>query len=356
MIEKKYRHMFDQISPEPQLVEEMCAKAGRQKKSEGMRAGRGRMLRTAVACAALVLAVFAGMPLLAESAPQVYRVIQMVSPAAAQFFRPVKKSCVYDGIKMEVESVYIHEETAEIYVSMQDLEGDRIDATTDLFDSYSIDRPFESVSGCAPIGYEEETGKAVFLIRISQWGNRKIEGDKITFSVREFLSHKEKWEELKVNMDLEQQAQEKASRKTRFLGGGMDNEKFSRDEDGMVSVLEPGEPLADFPVDGIDITQAGYVDGLFHVQALYYDRGETDNHCFLYLKDAQGNTVDCIANIYHVTSQEDRLKRDYVDFVFDVSEKDLKNYELYGDFVTCGSHCYGLWQVTFPLEVSAQEQ
>lgn len=356
MIEKKYRHMFDQIAPGAQLVEEMCAEAVRQKKRNRAGGRRKTAIRLAAACAALVLAVFTGMPLLAESAPQVYRVIQTVSPAAAQFFRPVKKSCVYDGIKMEVESAYIHGDTAEIYVSMQDLEGGRIDATTDLFDSYSIDRPFESVSGCAPVGYEEETGKVLFLIRISQWGNRKIEGDKITFSVREFLSHKEEWEELKVNMDLEQQAQEKASRKTRFTGGGADHEKISRDAAGMVSVLEPGEPLADFPVKGIDITQAGYVDGFFHVQALYYDSGETDNHCFLYLKDSRGNTVDCIANIYHVTSPEEHLKRDYVDFVFDVPQEDLKNYELYGDFVTCGSHCYGLWQVTFPLEASPEEQ
>ena len=39
---------------------------------------------------------------------------------------------------MEVEAVYVHADTAEIYLSMQDLTEERIDETVDLFDSYSI--------------------------------------------------------------------------------------------------------------------------------------------------------------------------------------------------------------------------
>ena len=59
-------------------------------------------------------------------------------PDMAMKLSPVNESCEDNGIKMEVESIYVHENMAEIYISMQDLTGNRIDETTDLFDSYDI--------------------------------------------------------------------------------------------------------------------------------------------------------------------------------------------------------------------------
>lgn len=59
-----------------------------------------------------------------------------------------------NGIKIEVVSVYLHDNIAEVYITMQDLtEQHRVDATMDLFDSYSINRPFDSTAHCKFVGW-----------------------------------------------------------------------------------------------------------------------------------------------------------------------------------------------------------
>ena len=58
----------------------------------------------------------------------------------------------------------------KIYITMQDLTEDRIDGSTDLFDSYSINRPFDSSAHCERVRYDESTKTATFLITIDEWG------------------------------------------------------------------------------------------------------------------------------------------------------------------------------------------
>ncbi len=345
MLEQKYRHMMDQISPDEKLVEQALENVWNQ---EG-RKGR-KVWYPAVAAAACVCLFLVAMPVLA-AVPQGYQFLYLVSPATAQFFKPVRRACEDQGIRMEVESACIHGDTAEFYVTMQDLEGDRIDGTTDLYDSYSIHMPFDGIGHSERIGYDEETGKVSFYVSLTRWDQGKIEGGKITFSVREFLSHKKKWEALLID-DLKKQerTKEQPARLTEsYGGGGLDHELYL-EKDGQTGVLVPGKPWEGFCVEGAELTGMGYVDGLFHVQVAYLNRYETDIHGFLYLQDEQGQTVDDIYNVYHAESEETRGERDYVDYVFDVPPEKLGKYRLYGDFSTSGMHVEGNWQVTFPLE------
>ena len=67
----------------------------------------------------------------------------------------------------------------KIYITMQDLIGDRIDETTDLNDSYSINKAFEcSIGHCDNVGFDSKTKTATFLISIKDIGNKKIDGKK----------------------------------------------------------------------------------------------------------------------------------------------------------------------------------
>ena len=116
------------------------------------------------------------MPALAARVEPIYELMYMISPTIAQFFMPVQKSDEDNGVKMEVVSAHIHDNVAEIYIIMQDLTKSRIDETTDLFDSYSINRPFDSSSHCESVGYDKNTKTATFLITIDEWGNKDIAG------------------------------------------------------------------------------------------------------------------------------------------------------------------------------------
>ena len=85
-----------------------------------------------------------------------------------QYFTPVQRACVSNGIRMEVAACFVHDDTAELYVTLQDLEGDRVDETTDLFDSYTIRQPYDTAATCSLVHYDASTGTAVFQIQITR--------------------------------------------------------------------------------------------------------------------------------------------------------------------------------------------
>lgn len=371
MLKEKYKHMSDQISPSPELVENLLrtARAEAEKKMTDQErqktvAGRpyakaGKQKRTrkhvlgkpAILLAAVAICIFAAMPALAASVPQIYDLMYQVSPSAAQFFMPVQKSCEDKGIDMEVISAYIHGNTAEIYITMQDLTGDRLDETTDLFDSYDINRPFDSIGHCERVGYDAETKTATFLITISEFGDRDITGDKITFSVREFLSGKQYFEEVEIPVDLTK-VQEAASTQDVYLTGSGGNYASYIEDPTEAKVLVPAASMEEFPIEGIEMTGIGYIDGRLHIQNAYPNRLENDNHGYFYLKDAAGNQINCSYNLYFAENLnvDDADRLDYCEMIFDIPKEEVKNYELYGYYVTSGTLTKGDWRVTFPIE------
>ena len=79
--------------------------------------------RSATARVGIVFAVFAacvlfGTSALAMSVSEVNTLLYYVLPEAAQFFKPVQKSSVDQGIEVRVESAYIHGAEAEAVVVM----------------------------------------------------------------------------------------------------------------------------------------------------------------------------------------------------------------------------------------------
>ena len=118
-----------------------------------------RRMRIAAACLAGVLFLSASSLLAAVAAGSMpaYEILYALYPETAKRLTPVQISCEDNGIRMEVEAVYVHADTAEIYLSMQDLTGERIDETVDLFDSYSIHSSRDSSCStlCFPVRNSE---------------------------------------------------------------------------------------------------------------------------------------------------------------------------------------------------------
>lgn len=277
----------------------------------------------------------------------IYQIMYMFSPNVAQFFMPVQKSDEDSGIKMEVISANVYENTAEIYITMQDLKGNRIDETTDLYDSYSINRPFDSSAHCECVGFDESTKTAKFLITIEEWGKKDITGDKITFSVNEFLSHKKSYENVEIPFDLSKAI---VAAQTQVVyttgGGGIDYEN----DDGKSIVITPGKAIDNFLVDDIDVTGIGYIDGKLHVQMSLNNRLKNDNHGLLFLVDSNGKKINASYNIYFSNQYDNQDERiDYCEYVFNIPKEEASNFILYGDFVTSGMNTKGNWRVTFPV-------
>lgn len=329
-------------------------------------------LRACAVLGAFCLTILLTMPVAAAHFPSVYRLMYQISPEVAQFFLPVQEADESDGIRMEVVSTYIHEDTVEVYLTLQDLTGDRLDGTTDLYDSYFIHTPFDCSSTCELLEYEEATKTATFLICITQWGDQEIVGDKITFGIRGFVSHKTEYEALSIPIDLEEAAMETSAQTmyTSLTGWGRGNPDYDyskeKHDHWNTKVLQPGEPDERFPLSAIDLTGIAYVDGALHIQLAVEDALWNDNHGHFFLRDAEGNDrrYDYSLNFctrpgemeqngflsWFVASEEKRGRVDYTECVFEIAPEELSQYSLYGYFVTSDTFEEGYWEVTFPIE------
>ncbi|MBO5568633.1 MAG: hypothetical protein J6A79_06880, partial [Clostridia bacterium] len=85
-------------------------------------------------------------------------------PQAAMALRPVNLIGESQGIRMEVVSATLNGTESLVMLTMQDLEDDRIDETTDLFDSANLQLPYDGAGTCIQTGYNPETKTASFAV------------------------------------------------------------------------------------------------------------------------------------------------------------------------------------------------
>lgn len=296
---------------------------------------------TALALAALLFAITAVPALAAADVEPMYQLLYAVAPSAAQSLKPVQKSCTDNGIKMEVVSAYIHDDSAEIYIAMRDLTENRIDGTVDLFDSYDIRNSLDCSGTCRLESFDEKTGIATFLVSIKQMNNRKFKGSKVTFSVSEFLSRKQHYEGVISELDLSSVSTSPQTQKDVYFRGGGDAQHSK-----MNFLLPCGTPLC-VPTEGASVTAIGYINGKLHIQMYFTDIIKTDNHGWLWLQDSNGNLIDCQNS---ETFWDSEQSGSYQEYIFDVSYEEIANYKVYGEFETCNTLITGDWQVTFPMD------
>lgn len=305
-------------------------------------ARKGPVAAALAACLALAFSV----PVLAANVEPAYNLLYLVSPAAAQYFQPVRMSDEDNGIRMEVAFARMDGNTLEVLLTAQDLGGGRIDAATSLNDSYTVRSPFDASAHCEFAGYDEETKTAAFLVSISRTSGQDIPGGKVTFSVRQFVSGQREYAGVEIASTLAGVSETQETQRTAWIGaGGPDVDAGSETAD----VLVPGEPDETFPVDGISLTGLALVDGRLHVQIAVSDPLNRENYGFVYLETADGGKIDCTES-YTFTSGTDTARVDYTEFIFPSLGDALEHCALLGDFWTSGVTTNGDWKVTFPLE------
>nr|WP_325212832.1 DUF4179 domain-containing protein [uncultured Oscillibacter sp.] len=327
-----YARVSAPVVSSPRLIEKTLEKTKARRPSFPL-----RRLAAIAAAAAVLLAT----PALAAQTEPGYYLLYALSPAYAQFFQPVRRSCTDNGVTVEVSSVRVEGDTAQAYIALR---GAAVDANIDLFDSYSFHFPFDQTSHCERAGFDSETNTVFFLATTRTMDGADIPlGRKMTFSLGCFLSGKQALEGAAIPLELSDYAAEAETAEGLYRGGG------NLELLDSVSMLRPGAVLAE-PAPGLTVTAAGYADGLFHVQLCQGDAGELDNHGFLWLENGEGERLEDLAVVYFADFSKEDVRLDYQEFVFDVSPEELANYTLHGDFWTAAARIDGDWRITFPLE------
>lgn len=351
------REVFDSINSKLIPDTKLILRTSQKINDEALSPKRKQIYRPLLAAVAVLLCLSMTISTAANYSPSVYKLMQDISPAAAQFFSPVCKSCEDNGIRMEVVSAYIHEGTAEIYISMKDLTGDRIDDTIDLFDSYDIRSCFDITGHCERIGYDADTKTANFLITVTQHTNGKevnLKGRKIKFSVKSFLSQRKEEKHFLIPFDLANSAP--ANQICTLDKSGVMRESGVYYKSGSTLnmndaetdvIIAPGNTLC--TVNDTQVTAVAYYNGKLRVQVMTSHRFDKDAHEWIYLTDESGQQVQPYGTVDFQT-YEDSVRFIGRDYIFDIPQEKIQNYKLYGDFITSEMLTKGNWRVNFRLE------
>ncbi|MDE6520120.1 MAG: hypothetical protein K2K91_06650 [Ruminococcus sp.] len=292
----------------------------------------------AIAAAALLCIAVPLPTMTAFGSDIAYNLLYMASPAIAQTFKPVQKSCEDKNIRMEVISADIQGDEAHFYISIQ---GDMIDETTDLYDSYNIKCPFDSVGHVSFSEFDENTKTAYFVVNIKTMNGEKIPKGKVTFSVRELIFNKHEFEGAIDGIDLSELPENPPTIENVNFRGGSWNYKSITD------ILAPSSPLTEI-MDGISVTGIGYINGKLHIQTYYENLLKTDNHGYVYLVDENGKRIS--EEFADISFWDDERKGSYDEKLFDIEYSDLKNYSLMGWFCNSNGYESGDWEVTFKMK------
>lgn len=367
MFKDNYGNLLNQINPSEELINTTLERTKKIEKSNTKIVYKHRKLLIAAAIICLC-AILATTPVFAAANDFVYTVMYQISPQMAQFFTPVQKSCESNGVEMSVLACYIHDDTAEIYVSMRDTGANVVDEKLDLNDSYSINTPFDSSAHCERVDYDESTKTATFLITVSQWGEQDIVGDKLTFSVRSLLYGKNAYEDYVVPIDLSKVDKTPKTQKQYV--------QLENITDAAMEMLAEQDTYKDATDFGkMSFSGIGYVDGCLHIQMKYEDYTENDNHCWMYLHDKRedfpkyrnddlldGYTAhglyesNDLYTEYSVCWYDGNVRYDETviepnsDYSFEEFVNEISNYEIVGDFYTTNDAYHGNWKITFPIE------
>ena len=350
----------EEIRPDGALKERLMELAD-DKQAVRRESGIFACLKPIAAVAAVCLCLLITMPVLADGLPFVEKLLHLISPELAQQFVPVQMSDESQGIRMEVVAINLQEDEAQVYVTLQDLVGDRLDETIDLYDSYSLHVPFDSVSHCQKLGYDEVNKTVTFLITISAMDGakedwfEKVKDQRITFSVREMIGQKTEYNGIEIPIPLTEADLESEAMSVWINGwsGQMMNPQGgladAPDPRPITRVLCPHEGDERFSIEGIEFTGMGYVDGYLRVQYAVPNRLDNDNHGYFFLKDVQGNERMYDGTVSFKGTTEETEHISYEDCIFKIAPEELENYTLCGYFVTSGLHLEGDWQGKFRL-------
>lgn len=188
MLKTEYNRMNEKINPDDTLRACVMKKiAPRQ----------GKKFRPAAAIAVVLIVVLMAFPVMAAYVPAINELMFQVSPEMAARFTPIQERDTRNGICMEVVSASVHGATAEVCISFEDLEEDRINGNIFTGGEQLLGKnSFLNGSWGGGIGhfsFDEETGKAIMVIEENNsfWSNRKnryltakeLYGGKITVQV-----------------------------------------------------------------------------------------------------------------------------------------------------------------------------
>lgn len=273
---------------------------------------------------------------------------------------PIQQTCVFDGIELNVLGAARDEDSAEVYFTLRDLEGDRISEDTSVYD-FNLSK--FGVVGCIKDGYDPKTRTASFYLEGD--GGADLEGKKLELSVTLLVNGASDMKLFGSEISPEEllDKQQQSSEKGKLIAAdsaenavdfwncqnqeGVDHREAAGDMSGM-QLLPEGNMNVMIPgLDWASVSNVAYQDGWLHLQVKYDLEKKGENHGYFCLLNADGTEADnAVLNKPYVEPQ-----RELEEFIIRVEEPEkLREMKLGGRFTEIKQEIKGEWKSVFRLE------
>ena len=347
---ESYQNAMEQITAPEALTQRTLQQMRSQ--FQRQREQQKKWWRLPVVAAICGMCMLGAVPVMAAHVPLVAAMLEQLSPELARMLTPVELSCTDNGIRMQVEAVAQSEEEILVYLTIQDLEGDRVDETTNLY-HYNIDGYHTFTHSI--ISYDAEQRKALLELRAHHGDG--IMPQKTVVQVTSFLSKEQAYENIPVAIQEGLEQAETMQVKSMDSGGDL-LEKAAADENlWNIRVLQPGQKQAlREDIDFVYITGMGYVDNVLHVQTWWAP--SVNNHGYLSVHSADGQEVQPAIAYFYLSADgtpaspfsQAADKQQYIEYVWDISPEELAQCQLSATLFADTCYVEGNWKVSFTTD------
>ncbi|MDO3408152.1 hypothetical protein QWJ34_00075 [Saccharibacillus sp. CPCC 101409] len=323
-------------------------RAGRLARMTGRRAG-------AAASAVLVLGIATGAAN-AAGLIDLNAALGFIGGERVGILKPINRSSEDQGIMMSVLGAVRDGDTAEVYVTMKDLEGDRIDDKMDVYD-YFLQGGTSYNAELIRYDSQQQEATLRFLASGAKMNSR------MTMNITSFLRGTHEESGYDAQLDLQKLAASQPEQSDRTLSrlkdgiGVASSGETSKELDKLdeFHVLPPGDLSVELPgLDWLQLSNIGFVDGKLHIQFNPDNDMGRYNRADFYLTDGEGNR----RNIEYYRLSWGEYEKDgvvyggdYEEYVFDISDhSQLKGLRLMGSLLTYQEMVRGHWETTFDLK------
>lgn len=322
-----------------------------------------------IAAAAVAAVLIAAYPMRA-AAGQIPYIAQWVYASVSQgisdFLYPVGESCTDNGIRITVESAVNDGYHAQIYFTVQDVEGKgRLGDDLDLCDSCYINIGGDSASTVSVESYDPETQTARCYTYMTV--TEDMTDKPVNFGVTMLMANKTNltWFDTGLKLsDIMPETVSTDSGKIQAItgwSGDIDMPEPKKEELLTPDVIHI--PLRE-GIDEVHISNIGFIGGKLHIQTKW--ESSFDNHGFLglYSGDRESFTDDEedvwklmaeeIDSVSFVTFEDMEQANEssggkHLEQVFDIGPDELDNFRLFADLTLDGNIMEGRWKVSYKM-------
>lgn len=320
-------------------------------------------------CIALVIALtmFVSVGVMGATIPSFNGLISKIQDELGNYLYPIQLTSEDNGIKTEVVAAYNDDDMAVIYINIQDLEGNRVDGSTDFY-NYSFNNG--DSFGAELVNYDEGTKTAT--IRIMLNGGKELSKKDIVFTLSSFISGGvDEYIDTEVNLkDYYTDSEFMILDQEMSIGYSVPEKDSDLWKNGKSKILSKEDKNIKIPnIDFMHITNIGVIDGELHIQTKWTGTG-IDDHGWFYFVDGDGNKIDTIEKTIAFGRYENgevisEGKRDangkfiegsrYEEYIYDLKDANIDDLTLIAYMKSSKNYIEGKWKTKFKLK-SIDEQ